>query len=73
MFSNAHQLHGIHAQYIKNEWQYQQHLGENGRPGAYYITPSSKHVGLNIRRLAAWAAAMVHSQSFQLRCITVTH
>jgi hypothetical protein len=61
MFSNAQQLHGIHAQHIKNEWPCQQHLGENGRPGACYITPSGKHVGLNIRRLAVWAAAMLCS------------
>jgi hypothetical protein len=59
MYSNTQQLHGIHAQHIKNEWQCQQHLGENGRPGACYITPNGIHIGLNIRRLASWAAAMV--------------
>jgi len=63
MFSNTQQLHGIHAQHIKNEWPCQQHLGENGRSGACYITPSGKHVGLNIRRLAAWAAAMAAGEA----------
>src|ERR1700683_5543332 len=59
MYTNAQQLHGIHAQHIKNKWQCQQHLGENGRPGACYVTPNGIHIGLNIRRLASWAAAMV--------------
>src|SRR5882762_38555 len=59
MYFNTQQLHGIHAQHIKNEWQCQQHLGENGRPRACYITPNGIHIGLNIRHLASWAAAMV--------------
>jgi hypothetical protein len=59
MYSNTQQLHGLHAQHIKNEWQCQQHLGENDCAGACYVTPSGVHVGLNIRRVAAWAAAMV--------------
>jgi hypothetical protein len=60
MYSATQQLHGLHAQHIKTEWQCQQHLGENGRPGACYIKPGSgAHIGLNMRRLAAWAAAMV--------------
>ena len=61
MYSNTQQLHGIHAQHIKNEWPCQQHLGENGRPGACYITPNGVHIGLNIRRLAAWAAAIFYA------------
>ena len=59
MYTYAQQLHGIHAQHIKNEWQCQQHLGENGRPGACYITSNGIHIGLNIQCLASWAAAMV--------------
>src|ERR1700727_3093595 len=66
MYTYAQQLHGIHAQHIKNEWQCQQHLGENGRPEACYITPGGVHVGLNIRRLASWAAAMVCHSAFRM-------
>jgi hypothetical protein len=61
-----------HTQHIKNEWQCQQHLGENGRPGACYITPSGKHVGLNIRHLAAWAAAMVRHSIISV-VLFITH
>jgi hypothetical protein len=59
MYSNTQQLHGIHTQHLKNEWQCHQHLGENGCPGACYVIPSDNHIGLNIRCLAAWAATMV--------------
>jgi hypothetical protein len=64
MYTNTQQLHGIHAQHIKNEWPCQQHLGENGRSGACYVTPDGNHIGLNIRRLAAWAAAMVRHLAY---------
>jgi hypothetical protein len=67
MYTNTQQLHGVHAQHIKNEWPCQQHLGENGRPGACYVTPDGNHIGLNIRRLAAWAAAMVCYLAYVLR------
>ncbi|KIM71956.1 hypothetical protein PILCRDRAFT_93651 [Piloderma croceum F 1598] len=63
MYSNMQQLHGIHSQHIKNEWQCQQHLGENGRPGACYVTPNGIHIGLNIHRLASWAAAMAAGEA----------
>ena len=57
---SPHQLHGLHAQHIKNKWQYQQHLGESGWPGTCYIkVGDGTHIGLNMCCLAAWAAAMV--------------
>ena len=67
------QLHGIHAQHIKNEWQCQQHLGENGHPGACYITLSGVHVGLNIRQLASWAAAIVYHSALDMLLILIEY
>ena len=74
MYTGTQQLHGVHVQHIKNEWQCQQHLGENGRPGACYIKPGNgAHIGLNMHRLASWAAAMVHPVSFILLLIPIFH
>ena len=60
MYSAKQQLHGIHAQHLKNKWQCQQHPGENGQPGACYIEPvTGRHISLNMRWTAVWTAAMV--------------
>jgi len=36
--------------------------------GACYVTPDGNHIGLNIRHLAAWAAAMVCYLAYVLHC-----
>lgn len=35
------------------------HRGEHGQPGYCYVFPDGEHLGLQARRLAVWAAAMV--------------
>ena len=60
MYLAKQQLHRIHAQHIRNEWQWQQHPRENGWLGACYIVPGTgRHIGLNMQHTSIWAAEMV--------------
>lgn len=52
----------LHADFIlilKNNHTCELHRGEHGEPGFCYVWPHGEHLGLNARRFATWAAAMV--------------
>lgn len=53
------QLHGDIILKLKDTHPCEKHRGEHGEPGYCYIAPDGSHVGLNNRRFAIWAAAMV--------------
>lgn len=60
MFSTEEQLHGKIIVGLKKKWLCHTHVGEHGDPGYCYVLPvTAEHIGLNNRKLKAWAAAIV--------------
>ncbi|KAG6848074.1 hypothetical protein H0H93_003638 [Arthromyces matolae] len=58
-FSADSQIHGQWIKQLKDKWPCASHSGEHGENGFCYIAPNGKHIGLNNRRLKAWAAAIL--------------
>ncbi|KAI0338966.1 hypothetical protein BDW22DRAFT_1432176 [Trametopsis cervina] len=59
MFSTEEQLHGKIIVGLKKKWLCHTHVGEHGDPGYCYVLPvTAEHIGLNNRKLKAWAAAI---------------
>ena len=44
---------------LKMKWPCERHQGEHGEAGFCYVDPAGNHLGLNHRKLAMWAAAIV--------------
>ncbi|KAG2130852.1 hypothetical protein DEU56DRAFT_814656 [Suillus clintonianus] len=57
-FSEAAQLHGSIIVQLKQKWTCEKHQGEHGEQGYCYVTPAGEHIGLNMRKLKMWAAAI---------------
>nr|GAT48927.1 predicted protein [Mycena chlorophos] len=58
-FSIHDQMHGEMLLKLQRRWPCQTHKSENGDVGACYIDGNGNHIGLNMRKLKAWAAAII--------------
>ncbi|KAJ7051597.1 hypothetical protein C8F01DRAFT_639347 [Mycena amicta] len=58
-YSIQDQLQGDMILKIQNKWKCDKHQGENGKVGHCYIDVDGNHMGLNMRKFRAWAAAVV--------------
>jgi hypothetical protein len=63
---SSSQLHADFILKLKNTHPCEQHRGEHGEVGYCYVWPNGGHLGLNNRRLAIWAAAMVRTTHSQM-------
>ena len=68
MFDDSTQLHGNIILQLKAQWPCDKHHGEHGEAGFCYIDPNGNHLGLNMRKLKVWAAAIVSLPSRMYRC-----
>ncbi|KAG6846921.1 hypothetical protein H0H93_011079 [Arthromyces matolae] len=57
-YSVTTQLHGQWIKQLKEKYPCASHTGEHGENGFCFVTGGGKHIGLNNRRLKAWAAAI---------------
>ncbi|KAJ7229586.1 hypothetical protein C8J57DRAFT_1251772 [Mycena rebaudengoi] len=58
-FTPQAQLNGHMVLKLSEKWSCEKHQGEHGECGHCWIDSSGNHVGLNMRKKALWAAAIV--------------
>ncbi|KAF6752745.1 hypothetical protein DFP72DRAFT_849526 [Ephemerocybe angulata] len=54
-------MHGHFIELLEARWKCNTHGGENNMPGHCYVDVAGIHIGLNMRKKKAWAAAIVHT------------
>ncbi|CAE6438267.1 unnamed protein product [Rhizoctonia solani] len=59
----ASQINGKFILMLKATHKCADHPGEHGEPGHCFVTQTGEHLGLNMRRLSVWSAAMAAGEA----------
>ncbi|KAF9071914.1 hypothetical protein BDP27DRAFT_1262192 [Rhodocollybia butyracea] len=59
LFSEDDHLHGRMILKLQKKYPCNEHQGEHGQPGHCFVDTTGKHMGLNHRKFAIWASAIV--------------